>query len=209
MEASIRVSKEFSANVIIDNRIMANKYDLSFTVSLISPDQYEQKVAYDRIKFLTDSMFEGTIFIKHDNPLLKQFSEGLNNTYSQLHEEPYDSIIVDYLFLKTQSILEGKAQIDQLSLSSWQGREIEFYAEAEHDYTAYSKAPWIKTKNKKPWYMRSDIFIGDYKKVRGLDVPTWDDIYLGWTSPKEEDAEVIEFHRFKGKLVKGGKKSGN
>jgi len=209
MEASIRVSKEFSATVVIDNRIMANKYDLSFTVSLITPDQYEQKVAYDRIKFLCDNMFEGAIFIKHDNPLLSRFSEGLNNTYSQLHEEPYDSIIVDYLFLKTQAILEGRAQIDQLSLSSCQGREIEFYADAEHDYSLYSKATWIRSKTKKPWYMRSDIFVGDYKKVRGLEIPEWEDLYLGWKTPKEEDAEVIEFHKFKGKLVKGGKKSGN
>ena len=51
--------------------------------------------------------------------------------------------------------------------------------------------------------------LGDYKKVRGLEIPEWEDLYLGWKTPKEEDAEVIEFHKFKGKLVKGGKKSGN
>lgn len=210
MQSTVRVTKEFSANCVVGTRLLSNKYDLSFTIELISHDHYEQKVAYDRVKFMVDSMFESTIFIKYDNPLLtEKFVEGLSNTYSQLHDEPYDATIVDYIWLKAQSILEGKANLEQLSLSSWQGREIEFYADIEADWSSFQQAPWIKAKNKKPWYLRSDIFIGDYKPSRKLDIPNWDDLYLGWTSPKEEDAEVIEFHKFRGKLVKGGKKSGN
>jgi hypothetical protein len=206
MEASIRVSKQFSANILIDDRLLANKYELSYAISLLSSDPYEQRVAYDRIKFLTDNMFEGTVFIKYDNPLLKKlYRQGINNTYCQLHEEPYDSIIVDYVFLKAQSILEGRAQVDQLSVSSWQGKDIEFYSDAENDYSIYNKAPWIKGKNNNPWYLRSDILIGDYGKPTDIEIPDWDDLYLSWKSPPEEEAEVIQFNKFQGKVVKGGK----
>jgi len=204
MEPAIRVSRELNASVVVGHQILPNKFDLSFTINLITNNQYEQKMVYERIKFMTESMFESTIFIKHGNPLLKVINGNFANTYSQLHEEPYDSIVVDYLYLKAQAILENKAIIDQLSLSSWQGREVEFYAEAEHDYSAYNKASWIRKKDVKPWYLRSDIWIGDYRGDAS-DVPNWEDLGLGWKTPKDEKTQVIQFNKFKGKLVKGGK----
>ena len=206
MEASIRISKQFTASAVIHDRILSNKYDISYAISLVSADQHEQKIAYDRVKFLTESIFESTIFIKYNNPLLKKLKGSFNNLYSQFYEEPYDSIMVDYLFLKGQAVLEDKANIDQISLSSWQGRDIEFYADCEHNYSAYSKAPWIKAKDGIPWYMRSDIYVGDYKEDEMLDFPDWDDLYLGWKEPQEEEADIIDFRKFTGKVVKGGKR---
>ena len=54
--------------------------------------------------------------------------------------------------------------------------------------------------------MRSDIYVGDYKEDEMLDFPDWDDLYLGWKEPQEEEADIIDFRKFTGKVVKGGKR---
>lgn len=200
MSASIRLSGKIHALIAIDNVLLPNSYDLSYTLSMATNNIYEQNVVIERIRFFMDTLMANTIMVENKNPVKEVIEKSFGNKYALFDSVPYDTTLCNVIYLKSSSILQEHATIEALSLSSTQGQDIDYYAEAEDDYTSYRRCSWLP-KNRKPWWLRDDLSVNDIEEDK-LD---WTDVGLGWKEVKEDtETTIIQFPKFMPKIIQGG-----
>jgi hypothetical protein len=210
MSSSIRFGQKVMTIVAMDNGVMPNSYDISFTVTMHTDKPHQQNMVIERLKFFLDSMVSDTIMIEHNSSILEPLRGTLpENNIMVLPAPPYDTTVSEVLYVKAQSILDDCATIDVMTLSSYLGQDIEYFADSDDDFSEYAHCSWLP-KNQEPWWLRSDVTTSDL----GEPLPcTWDDIGLGWDEPKKDpekssgvidETTIIRFPKFEPKVVTGG-----
>lgn len=199
MSSSIRIAQKIHTLVAVENNLLPNSYDVSFTVSMYTKKPYEQNVVIERLRFFCDSMVSGSILINHSNPVRETLAATLSNNLVVLDAEPYDAPVCNIFYLKASAILEEHAAIESMSMCSYLGQEIDYFADSDDDYSNHSHASWL-AKNRQPWWLKSDHLTDDSEE----NTSTWADFGLGWREVRD-DAEptIIEFPRFSPKIIQG------
>lgn len=190
--------------LVVDDTIIPNSYDVSFTVTMHTEKVHEQNIVIERLRFFAEGIMSNSIMISHESPLLKMIqSVDFGNKYALFNDTPYDGLLCNILYLKASAILGDYATIESFSLSSRLGHEIDYYADVEDDFQDFKRAAWLP-KNKKPWWMKDDISINDAEE----DLISWTDLGLGWKEVKNDtETTIIPFPnpKFSPKVIQGGK----
>jgi hypothetical protein len=195
MSASIRIAEKIHAIILVENMMLPNSYDISYTLSMHTKKVHEQNIVIERLRFFSDSMISNTIMLEHGT----KFMDTVENKYAVFDSAPYDNTLSNILYLKASSILEGRATVESMSLSSRLGQEIDYFADVEDDYSEYKTCGWLP-KNRRPWWLREDLSTNDDETI-GID---WTDLGLGWKELKEDsEPTIIQFPKFVPKVIQG------
>ena len=200
MSSSIRIAQKIHNLVAVENALLPNSYDVSFTVLMHTSKPYEQNIVVERLRFFCESMMSGSILIGHANPIRETLAATLENNLIVLDAEPYDAPVCNIFYLKASSILEEHATIESMSMCSYLGQEIDYFADSDDDYSSHSHASWLP-KNQQPWWLNSDHLTND----DATEVATsWADLGLGWKELRDDaETTIIEFPKFTPKIIQG------
>jgi hypothetical protein len=200
MSSNIRIAQNINSVLVVDNALLPNSYDISFTLSMHTSKPYEQNVVIERLRFLCESVISNSIMIAYDNTAREILSSTLENGLIVLESAPYDAPVCKILYLKASSILEEQATIESMSLCSQLGQNIDYFADSDDDYIDLATCSWLP-KGQTPWWLRADITTNDQEKD---DIETWNDLGLGWKEIKSDaETTIIEFPKFQPKVVQG------
>lgn len=200
---------EFMANAVFDNDILPNLYKIKTDLVPNTPDILQQNIALERLKTMVEGIFQMGMLCSIENPLIETLLEETDNKIIFLPDDPYDQLLAIVLHSKLNSILEERFFIDYLSLSSYQGGDLEY----THDSAVFDY-PEIITANilddHKAWWARPDmstmdLITEDKKGKRTLHKQEidWADIELGWDSDIEKEGKIIQIKKFKPEIVEG------
>ena len=199
MSSNIRIVQNINSVVAVDNTLLPNSYDLSFTLSMHTNKSYEQNVVVERLRFFCESLISNSIMIAYDNPARETLGLALDNIQIVMESAPYDAPVCKMLYLKASSILEEQATIESMSLCSQLGQNIDYFADSDDDYSDLATCSWLP-KGQTPWWLRADITTNDYM----TEIQSWNDLGLGWKEIKSDtETTIIEFPRFQPKIVQG------
>lgn len=205
---SILWKSEFIANAVYDKEIIPNLYKVKADLVPNTHDITQQGIAIERIRTMTEGIFQASILCGIENPILETLLEEIDNKVAFLPDDPYDQLMAIVLHSKLSAILEERFFVDFLSVTSYHGDGLEYVFDSNVvDYPPIITAEIVDTH--KAWWARPDMSTMDIiteeegKKTLHLQELDWSDIGLGWDSDVEKEGKVIQFSKFKPKILEG------
>lgn len=174
MNVRIEKSFVFQAAIHFEGTFMVNTYDMNLLMTVLTEDQWEQKIAIERINFYILENLEHNIFVhnKDKKAIDKYRKAGLK--VIELPEEPFDQIIGIVLMLKFDAIMEGRVAVDEIVFGSKLTSNIKFHTLFEEAEATYAGNNW--------WNNNSCVITTTKKDkvVKLFDTNDWKDVGLTW-----------------------------
>jgi hypothetical protein len=160
---------------IIDTKMVANNYTFVIDFITNTENTKQQNIAFERMKFMFDKIFNQSTFISEKSILLPQIIELAPNNIVLLPEEAYDQIVNLAMFCKLNSVMEDILHIESISISSSLNDDIT-YSYSEGD----PLGPYMVSARKKdkPWWVRPDLCTVS-NPGNTYPIPQWSEIGLG------------------------------
>lgn len=108
----------FSCLVYVEDFLVVNDYNLTIHFSVKDPDPLLQNIAFDRIKFFSNNILNGSIMVCDENPkydLLRQIN---HNNYIELPVDPADYYFIQAIWKKLNKITNNVIDVSVVELSS-------------------------------------------------------------------------------------------
>lgn len=108
----------FTSMILSGNQLLPNTYSLRFELSISTDiNERDYDIIKDRIKILY-ALLSTRIFTSYNNAHSTHLNDIISNDLIILPEEPYDQIVGTCLMLKTDAIMEDKAKIISIQITS-------------------------------------------------------------------------------------------
>jgi hypothetical protein len=209
MSSDLSYECTFNSVIVLDNWISPNRYKCKVYFDVETEDGDHQNIAFERMKILLESVFEGAMFISINNPMLQTLAKKAKNRIICLPTEPIDVIMAAVIYSKLNAIVEDKLSVVKVKVSSSQADNI--WVNYDEDFTlAFQlESEFYKVTEQKPWWERSDPATGDWFEVGKKDIKfhfqkaSWEKD-LQWNTAKTEDKTSP---KWKPEVIKGGKET--
>lgn len=198
--------------IALDNWIAPSNYKCKIYFDIETDDGEQQNIAFERCKIMIETIFEHSLIININNPLLQILAKKSKQRIITLPSEPIDVIIAAVLYSKLNAVSEGRLSIRKIKISSSQGDNIwvHFDEDFAEDFGSL-ECELYKTINEKPWWTRSDPSIGDWFEFGKKDIKfhyqksSWDKSLL-WE--KANDIKGVKSKsNWNPKVIDGGKET--
>lgn len=197
-------------NVItLENWLSPNEYTCKIHFDIATDNGDEQNVAFERCKVLFDVIFNNSLLISIDNPLLPILKKKTSQKIITLPTEPLDLVIASMLYHKCNAICEGRLDIIQVDIKSSQGDNI--WIHFDEDFAENSdldKLELFQKINETPWWHRLDASHADWFEKTKAELKyhkhavAWEKSLL-W---EQEDGNIDnKVSKWKPTIINGGK----
>jgi hypothetical protein len=179
MTARIQRTFEFLSGLHFEEDFYVNQYFVDVYFDVESDSIREQNIALDRIKYFLNHNLQNSVFVdsKETETVEKYMNAGMR--VCTLPEEPYDQIIGIMLFVKLNSIAEGRLLITDINISSGMSDEVTCCFNSEDSIGPFVTKGW--------WNHRSpkiNNFTGTSKGKKVVKISKtkadWSDLGLNW-----------------------------
>jgi hypothetical protein len=197
-----------------DDTLLPNQYTLTVDFNITTDNGDEQNIAFDRIKYLVDSVLQDAIFCSIDDEKTGYFQSNFKQKIVTFPVPPQDLAVASVLFAKIRSIVDGRLDIEAVKIQSSQGDNvsINFTEEFAEDGTMLDSHELIKAAGKTPWWYRDDCGTADFVSFNEaskeltfvVDVTGWEDTGLTWPSENEKKAKK-DASNWNPTIIPGGK----
>lgn len=183
MNARLSHTLDFSASVYLDSQFPINHYSITLDMLTQSDDRREMNVAWERLKFMMQNEFNGTVFINQTEREKASLLDSLGFNVTTLPDDPVDQIIGIMLSCKLNAVMEGRILITELSLCSQLGDRMWYSQSIDDNVGPFSDNGW--------WHSTSishnnlqDLGSEKITKIRNEG---WSSIGLDW---KDEESHT-------------------
>lgn len=184
MNARLSHTLDFSSLIYLESQFPINHYSITLDMMTQSDDRREMNIAWERLKFMVQNEFNGTVFInqKEREKSLLLHKTGLNVT--TVPDDPVDQIIGIMLLCKLNAVMEGRILVTELSLCSQLGDRMWYSQSIEDSVGPFAENGW--------WHLGSilhnDLSKLEKTKITRLQKEGWKDLDLDW-KPVEDSAD--------------------
>lgn len=184
MNVKLSYTLDFSAIVSNHDRLLPNRYTMEVNIITATENNNYQNIAFQRILFFVREIFEDSIFINAENPILSKIADVFgSNHLVLLPDDPDEQIIGIMLFHKFSAITEGNFEIESVIIGSELTDNLMYTVDDFSDFPQYSL---ITDERPIPWWNRSDISTADINQIS--EEITWEDIDLNWDRIEESES---------------------
>ena len=200
-------STEWTSVVVVDDFIGPNNYMLSISFDVTTDNAVEQNTAFQRIKDFVYQTLENSLMISHESRHLDYFLDNTEQTTVVFADKPVDLVVLATLFWKFTSIVEGRIDVNFMTLSSSYGDNISIHFDKEfaEEITVIKPPAAFKDSGLEPWWLRKDAGFNDRimegKPVLGIE--PWPK-KLQFASDKKKDKSDKPAN-WKPEIIDGGK----
>jgi len=176
---------------MIEKDLLPLTIDLKLGIDFGETEPYKQLMAFDRVSFMLNGVFNGAIVIGRDHKKYNQFHNLFDTQIVECWTTPYDQFLGFMIYAKMNAILEDSAYINMISIECHGGEGMEFVWEADELFPTMTEECLEQVEKLKPlgltetWPYRSDLTTNDHivkGTLANID-DTWEDIGLGWELP--------------------------
>lgn len=162
--ADLSWSTSWDSVISYNNQILPNNYTMTIGFDIVTDDSDLQNVAFDRIKYFVKNVMQDAIFSSMDDERNAYFQENFKQRIVTFPVQPQDLSVVTALYAKFNSIVEGKLEIESISLSSIQGDNVTIHYDADfaESSTLLTEHDLLKSAEKTPWWFRDDCGSADF-----------------------------------------------
>lgn len=194
--ATLSWSVEWTCTNILQEYIGPCKYNVTIHFEMEEDSTHEQTVAFGRISSLFKEIFQNSVFISLDNPLLPTLKKKTKQIIATFPKEPTDSVIAAIIWYKIMAICEGRISLEMIEIRCDQSEDLvihfdQDFAENEAVIEDISMPDW----EEKPWWFRETPTVGDWietvKKEKKFHIETgrWLE-YLQWEEKEEKNKKI-------------------
>jgi hypothetical protein len=193
-------SISFVATVVVDNMLVPNVYNVSYSFRVNTADFEQQNIAFNRIKHLFDVRFGNSLILSRRHPKWKTLTKYDNNIVV-MPEEPADFTVACAIFRKLQAVVGDRFQILLVQLNSGIGDQVEYFITKDDDDEMEGMLEGLD--DKEVWWNDSTP---NLNKIQNY--VSWSSFGLDWDTPKEKtELPLAKILQFNPKVIEGGKKS--
>ena len=198
--------------IVLEDWLGSNTYKCKIYFDIETEDGDQQNIAFERCKILLESVFNQSLFINMNNPLLQLLAKKTKQRIITLATEPLDVIVAATVYHKLNAIVEGRLSIQKIKISSEQGENIWVHFDEDFAEVFGSlDSEFYKTVKETPWWFRSDPSVGDWFEVSKKDKElkfhhqkaSWDKT-LHWDNDNKESKTKSNW---KPEVITGGKET--
>jgi hypothetical protein len=190
---------DWSCVVSYEDSLLPNDYQLTINFDIVTDNQDEQHIAFDRITYFVDNVLQDAIFCDIDDKNVDFYMNNFKQKLVTFVQAPQDLTVVATLFAKFIAITEGHINIESMSLNSRVGNRItiNFDADFAEESNMLVKHELITAAEKTPWWFREDCGSADYfiidedptKITFVTDVSSWEASELMWPDTDKKTAK--------------------
>jgi hypothetical protein len=209
---------DWTCTNIIDDYIGPCHYEITLTFDMNAESILEQTVAFGRIRSLIKEIYQDSVFISMDNPLLPILKNKTKQLITTFPMNATDAVICAITWYKINAICEGRITLTGLSLSCDQSEDLvihfdEDFAESNTVMEDLNLGEW----EEQPWWFRETPAVGDWAQVtkkgkkiiiedgRWLDYLKWDQHLVEEKTSKYENNIVPLRPKWKPEVIVGDK----
>lgn len=194
MNARLSHTLDFSASVYLDSQFPINHYSITLDMLTHSDDRKEMNIAWERLKFMIHSEFNGTVFINQDEKEKISLLDSLGFNVTTLPDDPVDQIVGIMLSCKLNSVMEERIIITELSLCSQLGDRMWYSQSIEDNTGPFCENGW--------WHssaiLHNNLHEQKNKKVSKIINEGWNNVGLDWKSLDDHtDQNKVVYADFK------------
>jgi len=152
--------------IVLDDWLSPNKYECKIYFDIETDNSDHQNIAFERCKVMMESIFNQSLFIKMDNPLVNLLNKKTKQRIITLPNEPLDIIMAAITYYKLSAICEGRLIIREVKLKSTQGDNIwvHFNEEWAQEFSNVN-CEFYKSVEETPWWFRADAAVSDWFEI--------------------------------------------
>lgn len=192
MNVRMEQSVEFLAGVYKNKQLTFNKFYVKLELMTNTPDNLDQNIALDRLRYLITFEFSNCLFInKNDAEAIEKFEQAGLHVIA-VPEVPVDQIIGITLFYKLNAILEDRVIVQQVSTVSEAGIGITYLHSFHESIDMFEEPGWWNDPTPqcvdKKW---NNSNVVDMRKNI-----TWHSLDLHWHDDNDDNdrsGNVVEF----------------
>lgn len=188
---NVRLKKSFGwySGVVYEDQFLVNHYSVEFNMLTVSPNNQQQNLAYERMKYWIYQILDDSILINQDHPRIGQY-RATGARVIALPDEPVDQIMGIMLYLKLNAVMENRMVVTDTELWSKAGDGMSYiHSHGEGLGEALGVDGWW-TDARPVWYdarpQNSDTNIVNLDRV-----PEWKDRGLEWDDESKKDNAVV------------------
>jgi|TARA_Y100000310_G_C20572410_1_gene758722 hypothetical protein len=190
---------KFTSVILLHDLIIPNSYSVKLQFNSNTDIVEDQNRAFDRIKYFFRSMLHNGLIMNYKNKNATVLS-----TYSDkiimIPEEPFDQIMVALIHSKLHNIVEGKIEITEVKLDSWQGDNVTYSSEMYGITKLFLEGDFGDIQ----WWQHAKP-IAFTPQDKSYKIPTWKDIDLEFDK-KPKPSNNKKRQPFRPTIIDGGKK---
>jgi hypothetical protein len=186
---NVRIKKTFSwcCGVVYQEKFSVNHCSTELSMLTVVPDNEEQNIAYERMKFFVHEVLDDSILISEHSPLKEVYEKtGANLIY--LPEEPVDQIVGMMLYLKLNAIMENRIVVTDVELWSKVGDSVSYLHSHGESLKPFTDGGWWTD----PRPTCRSYQEKNTQKIVNLDlIPEWKDHSLEWNNESGNGNSVV------------------
>ena len=205
----ISYTAKWDCVIALEDWLSANFYTCKLNFDIETDNGEHQNIAFERTKVMIEALFQNSLFISLDNPLLPVFAKKTKQKIITLPNEPLDIIVAAVIYNKCNAIMEDHMIVNSLELSSTQGENICVHFDDEfNDVFTSLNHDMFNSIKEQPWWLRSDASTGDWFEQTKKEVKfhrhkaDWDKT-LQWESSSASQSKPKT--TWKPTIIDGGK----
>ena len=176
---------------VVESEILPLTVDLRIGLNFEGAEVYHQAVAFERIRFLINTVLHDSIICSRINPRFPEIKAATSTPIIELWDEPWDQFIGIMLFYKIDAIIEKSGFVEFVEVSGDQiNPDMEWNITPEDVYVEgqlmMSDTDLLYMKERgldSIWYHRSDTSINEDELTEEL---TWEQLGLTWNKPDNQ-----------------------
>ena len=202
----ISYETSWDCTIALENWLSPNSYQCRIDFDINTDIGDFQNIAFERCKIILESVFENSLFINVENPLMPTFAKKTKQQIVSLPNEPLDVIVSSVVFRKLNAVTEQKLLINKITLSSSQGENVWIHYDDEFDQVFNLESQLFSQTKETPWWLRNDASVSDWFEIGKKEskfhkhVAKWEESLL-W----ENKAEKNLINKWKPTVIDGGK----
>lgn len=179
--------------VLFEDIILPNTWTIELGFDFIAQDSKLQEIAFERVKYIVNDVFEESMFINIDSPWVKKLQD-IKSYKIAVPDDPIDSAIAVTLLSKLVIITKDKILFDYIKIKSILSDNIQSIFMTDD----FAMVPWIhdnpvkKLTGEPAWFLREDAGCTDFiyttkKKTEVVrDKEEWATLALDWDETKNQ-----------------------
>lgn len=194
-------------------------WNLELDFDIISDVAYHKDIAMQRLEFMIEEKFEGSVFAKFGNELVDIMYPICKSFFICLPDEPYDAILAATTMLKMSAITNEVINIHGCTIQNSLGYKIKNNISIEETVSIIQDvgSEHFMLGMEDPWFLRNDAGFTDILVTDAdtestsliKDSSTWEKHQLGWSELQDVPASGdlindIETERWIPFIIKGG-----
>lgn len=191
MTTRLRKDWTWLSVLVWDGKPGINTYYASTELATVTDDQYEQAIAYQRMRWFMNDVLSQTVLIQDNDPMLPIYRE-TGFRILALPEAPVDQIIGMMLYSKLNAIMQKRMIVVSVDVSSWQGDDMIYMHDMDDDLIALDRAGW--------WNDSRPIWTTQENRKSNVialeEMTEWSRLGMGWEQSQDSADNNVVFAKF-------------